>query len=334
MTSIRLSDLFESPEQRLAVPDGTRDMSTLDAALAWARANFYVLPISPATKHPGSILGKGWPDKTSKDPMQIASWFCGSNAGLAIHVGRSGALAFDVDRPGSLPHVLRQWLIPDIAPFQSTRVGEPHRGHYLFATLAGRTYGNSGGRLGSSWGEVRGRNGIIVVAPTRHAKADQGGRYEWLRTGELPILPADLARRLPSGAHARTSMLDVSEVQTFLDRHKDCAQPETLATQLSTIDAWLTEGKSRHDAVRDGLTRMLTDALAGLYPASSAIDEALALFLSVKPTEEWSSRSEFIDMVRWAVAQVQETPQETLDAIRTGARAAADPAIQAWMRGL
>jgi hypothetical protein len=334
MTSIRLSDLFESREERLAVPDGTREMSTLDAALAWAQASFYVLPISPATKHAGSILGKGWPEKTSKDPGQIASWFCGSNAGLAIHVGRSGAVAFDVDHPSSLPHVLREWLLPGIAPFQSTRVGEPHRGHYLFATLPGKAYGNSTGQLGSSWGEVRGRNGIIVVAPTPHAKAYQGGRYEWLRTGVLPILPADLARRLPSGTHARASMIGVSDVQAFRDRHHDSVQPEALETQLSMIRTWLTEGKSRHDAVRDGLTRMLTDSMAGLYPASSAIDEALALFLSVKPTEEWSSKSEFIDMVRWAVAQVQATPQETLDDIRTGARAAADPAIQAWMRGL
>jgi len=53
---------------------------------------------------------------------------------------------------------------------------------------AGAVLGNARGQLSGRWGDVRGRNGIIVVEPTQHAKAEEGGRYCWLRTGTLPEL--------------------------------------------------------------------------------------------------------------------------------------------------
>lgn len=331
MTSISLYEPFESAGKVLSVPENTSAMSTLDAALAWAKEGFFVLPISPATKHAGSIVGTGWPEKTSRDPHQITAWFAGSNHGLAIHVGRSGAVAFDVDRPNSLPYTLREWLTADLTPFQSTRVGEADRGHYLFATLPGKTYGNSGGRLGQAWGEVRGRNGIIVVAPTPHAQSRAGGRYRWIRTGPLPLLPEDLDRCLPARPEHSATAIDLPDVQAFLDQHRRSLQPELMACRMATVRKWVAQGKSRHDSVRDGLTWLLTEAMAGLHPAQHAVDALLAFFLSVKPVEEWSSRSEFIDMVRWAVAQVRETPDGVLTAIRVGAETSADPEIQEWL---
>jgi len=306
-------------------------MPMLDAALSWAKSGFYVLPISSGTKHAGSILGKGWPAKSSRDPGQISTWFSASSHGLAIHVGRSGAIAFDVDHPGALPFQLREWLSADLAPFQSTRVDEPLRGHYLFATLHGKSYGNSGGRLGHSWGEVRGRNGIIVVAPTTHARASVGGQYQWRRTGPLPLLPADLDQRLPRTSEQNAAALDLPDVQAFLDAHRRSFQPELMESRMTAIRAWVSHGKSRHDAVRDGLTWLLTDAMAGLYPAQQVMDTLLAYFVSVKPSEEWSSPREFTDMVRWAVAQVRETSEDVLSGIRDAAEASADPSVKAWL---
>jgi hypothetical protein len=329
MTSIRYADLLESVVDRLVVPEGTEDMTLLDAALAWAGAGFYVVPIAAQTKHAGSVLGKGWPDKTSRDPLQIRSWFARPSMGLAIHVGKSGCIAFDIDAPDRLPLALREWLSLGIAPFQSTRKAQMMRGHHLFAAQPGRTYSNSTGRLGSSWGEVRGRNGIIVVAPTVHPKSADGGRYRWVQTGEVPLLPMDLDTRLPNGKQQSCEAVDLSQVQEFLRAHVDSACVDLLASRIGAMTQRLVRG-GRHDAARNTLTWVLRDAMAGLYPAEVAVERVLGEFLRHKPRDEWSSPSEFIDMVRWAVAQVAATSPDELLQIREAALAAASPAIQKW----
>lgn len=158
----------------MLLPDDLPD-DVLGAALGYATAGIYGLPIDRTAKHAGSVLGKGWPAKSSRDPKVIAAWFAGANHGLALHLGRSGVMAFDVDNPDQLPAVLTELFAATNPPFQSTRVGQPGRGHYLFRVPEGRTIGNSLGHLPAGWGDIRGRNGIIVVEPTVHSKAEQGG---------------------------------------------------------------------------------------------------------------------------------------------------------------
>jgi Bifunctional DNA primase/polymerase, N-terminal len=184
------------------IDTGTR---MLDAALAYSSHDWYVLPVSRGrNKHAGSILGVGWPEKSSRDPEKIRRWFTAHNErvlGLALHVGRSGAVAFDVDNPTAMPDLLTQALAEHRPPHQSTRTDQPGRGHYVFALPAGVVHGNGVGTLRTEpkWGEVRGTNGIIVCAPTRHERAAVNGRYEWLTTGVLPELPKVLhaALQLP-----------------------------------------------------------------------------------------------------------------------------------------
>jgi hypothetical protein len=50
---------------------------------------------------------------------------------------------------------------------QLTRRGKSARGHYVFATKPGE-FGNSAGAF-MRYGEVRGRNGVIIAEPTPHA---------------------------------------------------------------------------------------------------------------------------------------------------------------------
>lgn len=185
----------EHQRQHLAVPDVT-GMGVVSAALAYAASGWFVLPTHPCTKHAGSVLGRGWPVKSSRDAAQINAWFCGSRYGLALHLGRSGAVAFDVDRVELLPELLARQLAAVPGPFQSTRVGEPARGHYLFAQPAGVDLGNGKGLLKGGWGDVRGKNGIIIVEPTTHEKHLSGGRYVWQRRGSLPVLPGQLLEAL------------------------------------------------------------------------------------------------------------------------------------------
>ena len=165
----------------LSIPEITDDMDVLAAALAYAKAGWYVLPVArkhPVNpgKNPGSVVGSSWQRQSSRDPEVIAAWLAGTDHGIALHAGRSGAVIFDVDRPAKLPDLLRKHL--DTAPFQSTRPDVPGRGHYVFLQPPGRTIGNSTGKLGGAWGEVRGLNGVIIAAPSWHP---EGGEYRWVR---------------------------------------------------------------------------------------------------------------------------------------------------------
>ena len=93
---------FWSQMNALTIPAITPEQDTLTAALAYAKAGWHIGPERRGTGDPGSILGKGWQHKTSPDPQVITSWFAGTNHGVFLHAGRSGALIIDVDNPENL----------------------------------------------------------------------------------------------------------------------------------------------------------------------------------------------------------------------------------------
>lgn len=134
-----------------------------------------------ARKIPARSVGKKWHAKSSRHPKQTTAWFAGTDHDIALHCGRSGAVVFDADSPEKLPNVLRRHL--DSAPFQSNvgRHDVAGRGHYIFTQPPGRALANGTGRLGGASGEIRGHNGVIIVAPSHHA---DGGRYQWESTAD------------------------------------------------------------------------------------------------------------------------------------------------------
>lgn len=175
------SDNRSQSHPSLSIPDLDEGTDCLSAALAYADAGWYVGPVKAGSKHPGSVLETSWHTQTSRDPQVIATWFAGTDHGIFLHCGRSGAVVFDVDHPDKMPATLRKAIAQAAPPFQSTRADEPARGHYVFATPPGRTFGNGTGALGGEWGEVRGQNGVIIVEPSTHAQRAEGGRYKWMR---------------------------------------------------------------------------------------------------------------------------------------------------------
>lgn len=198
----------------LSVPD-VNGLGVAEAATAYAEAGWYVVPLDEGDpRNVGAVVGPGWPDKSSNNPATVRRWFRhGGEAhvrtlgrlGLALHVGRSGAVAFDVDYPEHMPDPLRQAVDTLDPPFQASRSNVAGRGAYMFALPPGVTLGNTAGSLGASWGEVKGRNGTIHAAPTTHHKADEGGRYRWERTGTLPELPGELVRALLAARRRATT---------------------------------------------------------------------------------------------------------------------------------
>ncbi|MFI6910133.1 AAA family ATPase [Nonomuraea sp. NPDC050394] len=304
----------------LSVPAITPDQDTLSAALAYARDGWYVLPVNQATKHAGSVLGKGWPAKTSRDPETLIAWFAGQDHALALHVGRSGAVVLDVDRPADLPPLLRAALLTVPGPFQSTREHDPDRGHYLYAVPPGRTLGNSNGHLGKAWGEVRGKNGIIIVAPSEHEKRAQGGRYEWARTGALPELPAVLAEQLPDTGDSSDAATD-REVKAFLDTHQGSARPALLHGVLRRFDTAVQAGESRHGSMLAAAAWAMREAAAGLYPAIEAARTlATAFGLTMQTSRDGHERTltpsqahaEYQGILAWAIAQTSHADPGTI----------------------
>lgn len=294
----------DTADSTRCIPDNARADDPMRAAFALAKAGLYVLPVRKGTKHPGSVVGAGWPTKSSRDVEQVVGWFAGTDYGLAIHAGRSGLVIFDVDDPENVPEVLRRHL--DSMPFQSTRSNVPGRGHYLALMPEGRNLGNGTGGLGKGWGEVRGHNGVIVVGPSAHEKADEGGQYKWERIGPILPLPAEIVQLLPAGDASPENTATDAEVAVFLAEHVREDDPAMLRGVLTKFEDEAAQG-SRHDACVSALCWAMREAANGAYSASNATDALRAAFVAKIGTERNAAR-EFEGILAWAVGQVPRPP--------------------------
>lgn len=311
------------------IPDISDDDETLSAAIKYANAGLYILPVKPGEKHPGSVVGKGWQEQSSRDIDQIVAWFAGTDYGIAIHCGRSGLIVFDVDHPELKPDGLYKDL--NVVPFQSTRDVHvaPGRGHYIFRQPAGRNLGNSNGQLGRQWGEIRGHNGVIIAAPSQHPDPD--GQYRWVRTGSIPELPAHLADKLPDAEPADTSATD-EQIEAFITTHTGTGREALLHGWISAFNGHCERG-SRHNGMVSVLTGALKEAAAGYYPAKLAIDTLRPLFVQAAtraPTGGERQRTaaeaerEFAGILSWAAAQANSADIDQVKE-RTDARMPTGP---------
>jgi hypothetical protein len=255
----------------IAVPAITDDMSTLEAAYAYAKARLYIGPCERGSKHPGSIIGdkktrKGWQRHTSRDIQIITSWFAGTDYGVFIHAGRSDLWIADVDNPAQIHPKLQQAITELNPPYQATRTDHPGRGHYVFQQPPGRDLGNGLGKLGNGWGEARGRNGVIIVQPSEHG---EGGRYQWLRTGSIPVLADYAADLLPDALDAEEAATD-AQVAEFLARYRGSERPELLDIQIAAWQKKIAAGESRHGTVMGHISGAMKEAKAGLIDAEYA----------------------------------------------------------------
>lgn len=159
----------------LHVPDVGPDDDTLGAAPAYAAAGWYCLPVRRrARKHPGSVVGNAWQHQSTRDPEQLAAWLAGTDHGIALHAGRSGAVVADVDHPDRLPDALGQAIAAAVPPGhvrpQGRRRGVPAR-----PDAVGPDRGAQGGprRLPARDGRGRPAQGGV---PRRCRRAATAGR--------------------------------------------------------------------------------------------------------------------------------------------------------------
>lgn len=288
--------------------DDFGDGSAMAAAFAYIRSGLYIGPLRQGTKNPGSMLGKGWHAKTFNDAESVATWYAGVDLGVFLHCGRSGLVVLDIDEPDAVP--TEWWPALDAMPFQRSRPANGRRGHYIAKTPPGRRIGNAIGRARKGWGEVRGENGVIVLAPTRHEKADEGARYEWVRSGSIPVLPAIIADLLPDQVGKCTDAASDADVRAFRERATTGTCPPMAVVPLRSFTRAVERGGSRHvEAVRVA-TWMAEEIAAGLY-GSDALDTLESLFrgsyTSAERARHRGDGREWGGIVAWAIGRV--TPE-------------------------
>lgn len=280
-----------------SIPDVT-GLPLTDAVRRYCEAGLYLVPVRVG-KHPGSSVGKGWPEKSSNDPETVLALIEQTRAeGIALHVGKSGMVAFDVDTPERLPDMLREVVVA--APHQRTRAANNGRGHYLFDN-GGVDYSNSLGQLPAGWGEIRGKNGVVLLEPSPHPK--QGGEYAWVRTGTVPELPAQVAALMTKAADKATAV-GMGEVGEFFRDHADENDPKALDRRVEKFEEDVSSGESRHQSMLVALANAMTEARDGLYPADKGADRLLAAFETAMHGER-DARGEFFGILGWAVGQAQ-----------------------------
>ncbi len=262
----------------MIIPDLPPEASTLDWALAYAKAGIYVLPVKKGSKNPGSVVGTDWQQgKSSIDPRQIAAWFAATDHDIALDLGRSGLVAIDMDHIENMPKGMHKHL--NIAAYQASRdlKIDPGRGHYLFEQPEGRRIGCSTGRLGGGWGQVRGVGGVIMAQPSSHC---DGGEYRWIRTA-IPILPDALASKLDDAGQSETAATP-ADVTEFIDRHTAAAVPTVMSAWQKIWADHIAAGDSRHTSAVSVVTGALKEAAAGLFPAQVFLDWFEPEFITAK----------------------------------------------------
>ncbi len=314
-------------KQPLYLPDVT-GMTLAQAALAYAGAGWYVLPVQPGTKNPGSVVGDRWQFKSSRDPVQIGAWWAQNPGyGIALHVGRSGAVAFDLDA-NSLAVIVEAGHA-DIAEALRSAGGingtrtTGDRGHYLFACSPDE-FGNSAGAF-MRWGEVRCRNGVIIAAPSPHPDAEaKGGQYRQITSGTLTLVPEVLRAVLAESADS-ADPLNYAELDEFLEENAadfGCGTTDCRHTPRGPVSKFITTteaGRSHHDTMcHDALPWAFREAVAGCYPARQAYDALLAAWQVRCPTDRKdrkrdNGRAEFDRLARWAAAQALADPGNVHD---------------------
>lgn len=332
------SDIRNRPE--LAYPD-VSGLSLLDAALAYAEAGWYVLPTDPAdAKNPGGVVHGKWQEKSSRDPRQIRRWWTANpDYGIALHCGRSGAGVFDFD--GHSLDEIAAYGRSDIAEalttaeaIQGTRA-EGDRSHYIFLLPDdGKTYGNSAGAF-MQFGEFRGKNGVIIAAPTPHPDAEtKNGEYRQVKVGPVGPMP-DVLRACLSEAGESVDPLTDAQLEAFIDAHTGdgCGRDQcahSVDGPITRYHAVVDTGASRYETLVSTAPWALSEAMAGCYSARDILEALHEAYMSRFGPEDGDrlnkTADEFLRVMKWAAAQADPARSHRNDDTLT-----ADDLEQFWL---
>ena len=156
-------------------------------------------------------------------------------------------------------------------------------------------------------GEIRGLNGVIIVANSFHK---DGGQYRVQRAGLLPVLPDVIADQLPEGKPGVDAATD-EMVAKFIAEHTDATWPALLRGWINALATHFETG-SRHNGLLSVLTGALKEARAGFFPAAEADIIARVMFVTAatrapiggeNQRTHRQANAEYESIRSWAVAQ-------------------------------
>jgi len=167
--------------------------SALEAALAYSRLGYAVIPLTPGEKRPHGRLVPHGLKEASREEVTLTTWWRSCpGCGVGILAPES-VLVLDVDDPAAWERLREEYPALTNAPRQRT----PRGGRHVFLRLP------EGVRLSATTRalegvDIRGMGRAYVVAsPTRLA---DGRVYTWelplVRPEGLPLIPEDLLLRL------------------------------------------------------------------------------------------------------------------------------------------
>ena len=163
----------------------------LEAALAYAARGWYVLPIKPGEKVP--LTKHGVKDATT-DPDIIRIWYKQwPNANIAIDVGRSRMMVYDMD-PGSSIKELNEALDGTL-PKTALKSKTPRGGDHFFYQLQEKDVVPSSASKIAPHIDVRSDNGYVLLPPS----FTEDGAYTWVSEGEAPDRTDEMVRTSYTG---------------------------------------------------------------------------------------------------------------------------------------
>jgi hypothetical protein len=177
----------------------------------------------------------------------------------------------------------------------------------------GRTIGNSTGKLGGAWGQVRGLNGVIIAANSYHK---DGGEYRWHITGVVLELPDGIADMFADASPASDAASD-AVIKAFIKAHTTASRPTIIAGWKSALCKHFNDARSRHMSTVSVTTGAMKKLRAGYLSARTVLDTLRPMFLdavakppaSDKQNESRTGNvalSEWRGIVAWAVGQAND----------------------------
>jgi hypothetical protein len=163
---------------------------------------------------------------------------------------------------------------------------------------------------------IQAHHRYMVVFPSIHP---EGRLYQWVdeQSGELidappppdelPDLPWGWVTGLAVTKTAAAAAANPTDVREFID----AAISKTFGAALKGVENKLANYQgSRHDTLVKMTCWALTEAAAGLYPASEALEVLERWWIKVMDDARRRDGGEFGDVVCWAVAQVRNRGDE------------------------
>lgn len=151
-------------------------------ALKYASLGWHVFPVKPDKKP----YIEGWPDKASKDAIQINAWWSKwPDASIGVACGpKSGIWVLDVDLPDGPCSLM---ALVDSQPFPATMKQQTGGGgeQYIWRWNKDKPVRNSTNNPSKNI-DVRGEGGYVILPPSNHPS---GNKYAWVLKAHVTDAP-------------------------------------------------------------------------------------------------------------------------------------------------